>query len=244
MKKVSLFALVLLLVASFTSCNKTDATKGIAFGDNSKMEITTYDTIAEYYFNKELDVDGDGYSDLLLTLDQPGAASTGHHTRISIKCKPGTGLLGETIDQKRYIHFETTYNTSDDGSVVVTEYDKYYTCNMMSESDSIYLEKDYFLLFANDKGDIFRLDNNYLDTEATIYEDSYEAAVGYEEPVNDTATFWKSHYLNDCENFPLDTPKYIGFKLTTFNTNKTRLGWVKIKIGQNSIELIETAIQK
>lgn len=241
MNRVSLFAMVLLLVASFASCRKINATKGIAFGDASKMEITIYDTVANY-LDKTIDADGDGDGDLQLSLTFPGSAGLGHWMKASIKCMPGTGLLGEVIDQKNYIHIDTTYRMSD-GSVVVALYNKYFTCNMMSKNDSMYLNKDRFVLYANDEGDIFSLDDTYLDTEAKIYEDSYQVPMGWStEPVNDTVTYLTYNYLNDCENFPLDTPKYIGFKLSKSNT--TRLGWVKIKLGHNSIELIETAIQK
>ncbi|MBQ4399332.1 MAG: hypothetical protein II829_07105 [Bacteroidales bacterium] len=242
MKNLISFATALLLLLSFASCRKINATKGIAFGDNSKMEITVYDTVADY-LEKAIDVNGDGKEDLLLSLTYPGSAGLGHWMKASIKCMPGTGLLGEIIDQKNYIHLDTTYRISDDGNVVTALFDTYNTCNMMSENDSIIINKDRFVLYANDEGDIFHLDDTFLDTEATIFEGSYQVPMGYTEPINDTVSLWTHHYLNDCENFPLDTPKYIGFKLLKNNT--TRLGWVKIKVGQyNTIELIETAIQK
>ena len=42
--------------------------------------------------------------------------------------------------------------------------------------------------------------------------------------------------------FPMDEVKYIGFKLT--DNNQNRLGWMKVILHHDHVELLETAIQK
>lgn len=42
--------------------------------------------------------------------------------------------------------------------------------------------------------------------------------------------------------FPMDEVKYIGFKLT--ENNQSRLGWMKVNLHHDHVELLETAIQK
>ena len=42
--------------------------------------------------------------------------------------------------------------------------------------------------------------------------------------------------------FPMDEVKYIGFKLT--ENNQSRLGWMKVILHNDHVELLETAIQK
>ena len=54
-----------------------------------------------------------------------------------------------------------------------------------------------------------------------------------------------SNYLYDCENFPSNIDKYIGFRITKDGTS--RLGWLKLNlIGDETVKvhLIETAIQE
>ena len=47
---------------------------------------------------------------------------------------------------------------------------------------------------------------------------------------------------NDNCNFPKNETKYIGFKLT--ENDKSRLGWMKVILHEDYVELLETAIQK
>ena len=241
MKKALFFLLLLAVICVMPSCKKMVAIHGIAFGDTSHMIVTpTNDTIDYLHHEKNFDFDDDGISDLMISLSQPGAAS-GHWDKFTAKSMAVTKLLGKQVELEKYIHSETSYSTSDDGNVVIVKHDNYYTCNPMADSDSLYEKKDTFVLLANAEGDMFKLDDEYADTEATIFEQSYNSPGGYEHTA-DTTEFWTNHNLNDCTNFPLDTPVYIGF-MFSYN-GKTRLGWVKILVDQNSLVVVETALQK
>ena len=74
-----------------------------------------------------------------------------------------------------------------------------------------------FSLLANNANDSFGYDNTFMSTNVTFRE-------------------------NDNYYFPKDEVKYIGFKLT--ENDKSRLGWMKIILHHDYVELLETAIQK
>lgn len=242
MKKFLFFALALAAICIMPSCRKIIATNGIAFGDTSHMTVTPInDTIGYVNYEENFDFDDDGISDLLISLSRPGSAGTGHWNKFTAKSMAVTKLLGKNVELEKYIHSETSYRTSDDGNIVIVLHDNYYTCNPMADNDPLFEKKDAFVLLANEEGDVFKLDNEYVDTEATIFEQSYVASEGYEQTA-DTAVYWMGHQLNDCTNFPTDTPAYIGFKFS--HNGKTRLGWVKTIVKQDCLVVVETAIQK
>ena len=74
-----------------------------------------------------------------------------------------------------------------------------------------------FLLLANDVNDSFDNDNILMCTNVTLL------------------------YI-DSNFFPMEEAKYIGFKIT--ENNKSRLGWMKVILHHDEVELLETAIQK
>ena len=79
------------------------------------------------------------------------------------------------------------------------------------------LNNQKFSLLANNANDSFGYDNTFMSTNVTFRE-------------------------NDNYYFPKDEVKYIGFKLT--ENDKSRLGWMKIILHHDYVELLETAIQK
>jgi len=73
-----------------------------------------------------------------------------------------------------------------------------------------------FSLSANNANDSFGNDNTFMNTNVI---------------------------LKDSQNyFPMDEEKYIGFKIT--ENGETRLGWMKVILHHDHVELLETAIQK
>ena len=74
-----------------------------------------------------------------------------------------------------------------------------------------------FSLFAHNANDCFGYDNTFMSTNVIL--------------------------LNkDNSFFPMNEAKYIGFKLTENNTS--RLGWMKVILHHDYVEILETAIQK
>ena len=79
------------------------------------------------------------------------------------------------------------------------------------------LNNQKFSLLANNANDSFGYDNTFMSTNVTFRE-------------------------NDNYYFPKDEVKYIGFKTT--ENNKSHLGWMKVILHHDYVELLETAIQK
>lgn len=74
-----------------------------------------------------------------------------------------------------------------------------------------------FSLLANDTNDSFDNDNIFMCTNVTLL-------------------------YKDSSFFPKNEAKYIGFKLT--ENNQSRLGWMKVILHHDYVELLETVIQK
>jgi hypothetical protein len=74
-----------------------------------------------------------------------------------------------------------------------------------------------FTLFANDAKDSFGDDGTFMSTDVKLRE-------------------------GDKYYFPKDETKYIGFKLT--ENDQSHLGWMKVILHEDEVELLETAIQK
>ena len=74
-----------------------------------------------------------------------------------------------------------------------------------------------FSLSAYNADDSFSKDNTFMSTNVTLLN-------------------------NDSNFFPMNEAKYIGFKLT--ENDQSRLGWMKVILHQDEVELLETAIQE
>ena len=79
------------------------------------------------------------------------------------------------------------------------------------------LTNQKFSLLANNANDSFGYDDAFMCTNVKLRE-------------------------NDNYYFPKDETKYIGFKLT--ENDQSRLGWMKVILHHDYVELMETAIQK
>ena len=87
--------------------------------------------------------------------------------------------------------------------------------------------------FAGSQCFLFRKDCSFQDPN--LYEDG------------DTTYMYTYSHIYHCDNFPIDTPFYIGFRSSV---KQDVLGWIKLVLhsvneGKNvNLELIETAIQE
>ena len=74
-----------------------------------------------------------------------------------------------------------------------------------------------FSLLVNNANDSFCHDDTFMSTNVVLYK-------------------------NGCDHFPMNEAKYIGFKLT--ENDQSRLGWMKVILHHDEVELLEIAIQK
>ena len=79
------------------------------------------------------------------------------------------------------------------------------------------LTNQKFSLLANNANDSFGYDDAFMCTNVTLLR-------------------------SDNEYFPMNEAKYIGFKI--IENDKSRLGWMKVILHEDEVELLETAIQK
>ncbi|MCR5658774.1 MAG: hypothetical protein K6G25_05565 [Bacteroidales bacterium] len=79
------------------------------------------------------------------------------------------------------------------------------------------LNDQKFTLLANNANDSFDSNSTFMSTKVALLRNE-----------------------NCC--FPKDEAKYIGFKIT--ESDKSRLGWMKVILHHDHVELLETAIQK
>ena len=79
------------------------------------------------------------------------------------------------------------------------------------------LNNQKFSLWANNANDSFDSNSTFMSTKVALLR-------------------------SDNVYFPMNEEKYIGFKLT--ENDKSRLGWMKVILHHDHVELLETAIQK
>lgn len=245
--------MVVLLVGLIVSCHKdpkpnespNEQTNEIRFGDTAGMTIIHFDTIVRLGETIELDIDADGSDDFELESYYDGPMMMDIQSLYLACLRDNVELLGEVVEKESYTHYDTTISTSWDGTITIVEYlTTYNTCEMLSEYDEVH-PLSRFMVYANEANDLFRIDDCFQSTKVNLFLENTQATVNWDGS-NDTINYyWTQKYIYDCNNFPTNTEKYIGFKIT--KDGKPRLGWLKLNlIGVNTVEvhLLETAIQE
>ena len=248
MKQLSLFAMALLLVASIASCKKDTTNGKVVFGNSKGMSVTSYDStfLPEQYghfsWGNTVDLDGDGQNDVQFRSEDIGSAGLGHDIVTTLNClNENVAFLGDVINQEKYLHIDSTLHTEDSIWWVIGVY-KTYTCERMAETDSIVDSTEKLSLYANNINDSFGNNDTFMSTDVILKNRSYSYSGGSHEDGDHVTIFNQISYENNCDVFPLEEVKYIGFKMT--GDSKTRLGWMKVILHQDHVELLETAIQK
>lgn len=220
--------MAVLLTGLFASCQK-DAEKTIAFGNTKGMKVESYDTHIDLGKTLALDVDADGTDDLSFISYYDGPMQMDIQTLYLDCLRNEVELFGEIVEMEGYRHRDTIIDVFEGDTTYHYLY-VYNTCEKISDNDEILISRP-FMPSANDINGVFNIDN-YFSSEKVILFRENTSAIG-------------QTYIYDCDNFPTNTEKYIGFKITKDNTS--RLGWLKLNlIGDETVNvhLIETAIQK
>ena len=247
MKKLSLFAMALLLVVGISSCKK-DTIKGkVVFGNTHEMSVTSYDSTfypeqyGHFSWGNTIDLNGDGQNDIQFRSEDIGSAGTGHDIVTELKClNENVALLGDIINQKTYYHIDSTLHTEDSvGWAIVVS--KTYTCEQITETDPVISTTEKLTNIDHNFGDSYGLDDSFMKTDVILKNRTYNYPGG-DETIGNVTYHYMIHEKNDCDYFPMDEEKYIGFKI--IENNKSRLGWMKVILHYDYVELLETAIQK
>ena len=247
MKQLSLFAMALLLAASIASCKKDTTNGKVVFGNTHGMSITSYDSTfhpeqyGHFSWGNTVDLNGDGENDVQFRSEDIGSAGLGHDVVTTLNClNENIALLGDIINQENYLHIDSTSHTEDSIWWVIGVYYTY-TCERIAETDSVVSMTEKLSLYANNANDSFDSNDTFMSTDVILKNRSYSYPAGTENG-DHVLYHYEMNYKNDCDYFPMDEVKYIGFKLT--ENNQSRLGWMKIILHNDYVELLETAIQK
>lgn len=262
MRKTLVFSLLLVLFSVLLSCTKDPTQIGndnnqtndtipqtndtipvvsnaIVFGQTDGMQIKTYENNTSMHLS--LDLNENGRNDLEFISEDVGSAGVGHAIVTKLKCNhEKVVLLGDIIQQERYLHIDSTFYTEDSihWTIVVN---LRYTCNQIAETDSLVSITEKLSNIDHSSNDSFVSDDSFMNTEVYLKNRSYQYSGGYEN-TGDITYYWMIYQNNDCDYFPMDEEKYIGFKI--IERERERLGWVKIILHYDCVELIETAIQQ
>jgi len=228
------------------------------FGHTEGMIVTNYENINPPFQNGQysysIDLNGDGIDDIKFVSEDVGSANVGHAIVSSVKClKNYVELSGELYTQEIYKHIDTTsiwyYNDPEYpqfDSIQCMNVVETYSCERMEETDIIESTTEKLSLNSFDEGDNLPIESFFMSTEVCLKNRSYYY---YGSPTGfgtSTITYHGHSTMNNCDYFPLDEVKYIGFKFSKNGID--RFGWIKIILENDgfdhTIKIIETAIQK
>jgi hypothetical protein len=210
-------------------------------GNEKGVEITYYDTIITgTYITPTLfliDIDNNGSSDFLLSCELWGSPAVGAHPKSFIKSlNPDFQLYGEYTNDTTF--FNLSIIPSPYPIFTILRYHNY-NCFRIDESDSICSITSTFKSPPLVKGNLIKSDHFYASTQAQLIDVSYSFPTQTYSESNDTIVGFKDSFNRECNNFPLGSIVYIGFK----NQKKSKLGWMKfIYLNNNQLMLLETAI--
>ena len=247
MKKSLFFALALTAICLMPACTKDPAQNKVVFGNSERMSLKSYEDIPLQQYNYTswgytIDLNGDGTDDIQFLSEEIGSPAIGRDIVTTLNClNENTSLLGDIINQEVFLHIDTTElfptdSTHWDAGIYHT-----ITCNQIAETDSVISSTEKLSLYANNAGDAFSQESNFMSTKVILKDRSYTIPSG-SETIGDITYHVMKIIENDCDVFPIDETKYIGYQIT--ENNKCRMGWMKVILHYDHVELLETAIQK
>ena len=247
MKKTLFFVLALTAICIIPSCKKDPAQTKVVFGNGEGMSVTTYENspLVEQYGHDSwgyfIDLNNDGQNDVQFHSQIIGSPGVGRYIVTELICHENIALLGDIINQQRFLHIDTVGCSIDD-SIMYIYINHTITCNQINETDSIVSTNEKFSLYADNAGQSFDSGNSFMSTNVTLKNRPYYFPIGDETTIENIVYQHMQYEKYDCDAFPMDEEKYIGFKIT--KNDRNRLGWMKVILHHDYVELLETAIQK
>ena len=244
MKKSLVLALALAAVCIIQSCGKEEQAKTITFGDSKGMNVVSYDSIIG---NRciYLDIDNDGVKDFSLDNSYDSLTDSAPQTVCVISLNPKFEFQGEITEKTVYLHCDYNY---------IEELDKvkayanctYSYCDKITDNDEVE-QCNELLVYPHETNELLGLDDEFAGSQLFLFRKDYSFQDQNLYEDGDTTYVYTTSYIYHCENFPIDTPFYIGFRSSV---KQDVLGWIKLALrpineGNNvNLELIETAIQE
>ncbi len=241
--------LTIIITVFLISCEKDNIIRksDITFGDYTNMIVTNHDTIlvGGYHDTQKLDIDidNDNVKDIRLISEIWGSPGLGQNPCSKIWSLHDKMLInGYFTNDTSFLNRSTRIFSGPNNTTEIYEYYNY-TCHQIDESDSIlHIYYDMFKLLPMDRGNPLNMNDSFKADSITLIDDWYGNPYTQEYYGTDTVLFKVNTFYNDCNVFPLDVIKYIGFKLE--DEGESRLGWIKLSvIDKFKVILLETAIQ-
>ncbi len=243
MKIVNFLALFFLIVITVSCDDTIDNHDQLVMGSEKGVEITYYDTIITGIYNNGtndlfIDVDDNGSADFQISCEVWGSPAVGAHPKSFIKSlNPDFQLYGEYTNDTVFLNFSIASNPN--SHYTILRYHQY-SCSRIEENDSISSITSTFKTTPLVEGNIIKTDHFYASTQVQLMDESYSFIPQPYSESNDTIIGVIFSYNRECNNFPIGSNVYIGFK----DRNKSKLGWIKFKyLSKNQFKLLETAIQ-
>lgn len=267
MKRISIFAILMLIVASLISCGKDpkpteEDTKPITFGDYEGMNVVTFDSIDWEYYNEffneiytlSIDLDGDEKPDCDLFINY--CSDTTNPVREFIGLSTGVNLdmlsfHREVVLKETFLKTDTiALFQMDDFSAIYIDKKEY--CHQV-EGSELDIQRIDHLLIGHEKDDILSVNDEYSRGQFYLFQSSRSVTNHYNEWDENNETLIANiieTYTNtsdECWNLPIGEAFYLGFKYS--KEGRDRLGWIKFIIEPINDHIylaqpLETATQK
>lgn len=226
------------------SCNERKLRKNeVIMGDFTNVDIIQYDTIVAggYYapISYSIDLDNDGVDDIQFACGISGSPAVGMIPYASVTClHQGIQFLGYERNDTSFLNIDTSSYVDGYGvTVLVTRYN--YSCEQISDDDSILSITPTFKLTPLENGDKITIEDTFKSDTVTLYSGSYGYPADYYQINEDTAMVEQTYFYRNCISFPQESVKYIGVRFA----DDSRLGWIKVNLfGSYKILVLESAI--
>lgn len=245
MKAVKYLAVVLLGIF-ITSCDdQLDNSDLLTMGNKSGMEITYLDTIIKASYpssvDYQIDIDKNGTADLQITSTIWGSPAVGAHPGSYIKSLNSDFQLYGNYSNDTVFHNFTISSVEDPDAYYTLIHAHRYSCSRIDSNDSIISIQSTFKTPPLVKGSTISKEDPFRTEKAQLIDDSYSFPPSSYTVNPDTVIGVFTSYLRECNNFPIGSAVYIGFK----NTKKSKMGWIRFMFADEyNLLLLETAIQK
>ena len=240
---------LLALIVFVASCKKaTVLPDSIPMGESDAVEITYTGNVIEVdQSNPEsdlfLDVNNDGTNDLRISLRLGNYSILGTQYEAYIQSiNTACSINANTYSDTTWV--SNTYLETQDlnGNPMAIQTTKY-SCWKQQENSPIQNVSTSYSLRPLDQNAQLSLSDDFYQIRGHFFEMDSTTFQPTEFVVNGFPVFQSRHYINDCTSYPLDVFRYIGFKLED-SEGVERLGWVRLTVLEDRVELNSHAIQK
>lgn len=233
---------LLLMFALYLNCDKTDfpAREGIIIGDFTDMQVVALDTLINST-SFEVNVNDDQHPDFRFISSYWGGPGVGRKYRIEIISLHGEALLyGDYLMDSAFAHFDVDTIINDKFHIY---YNQTINCTRFDDSDTLIRVGERFILSPLRKGQILTAGDHFKSETSVLNESPFSGSIPCAITYYgvDTCVHRCNFSMQGCHNQSENEVIYAGFMYQS--PVYTRLGWFRLLINEQSLTLIEWAVQ-